>query len=58
MLFFEGESVKYKHIVGSIAFIGDEHISILVSKSEHRSKDVRVVVYKSDYKLIESLEQK
>lgn len=58
MLFREGESVKYKKIDGVIAFICDNSISILVKQGEHKSKDVRIVVYQSDFKLIESLEQK
>ena len=58
MLFYEGMSVKYKNLDGVIAFVSDHSISILVRQGKHKSQDVRVVVYKSDYKLIESLEQK
>jgi len=58
MLFREGESVKYNNIDGVIAFISDHSISILVRQGKHKSQDVKVVVYQSDFKLIESLEQK
>jgi hypothetical protein len=55
MLFHEGESVKYNRVAGVIAFVCDNSISILVEKGEHRSKDVRVVVYKSDFNKIDKL---
>lgn len=58
MLFVEGSTVSYKKIKGVIAFVDEKSISILVSKGYHRSMDVRVVVYKSDFNLIQPLEEK
>lgn len=58
MLLSEGDSVKYKNVDGVIAFVSDHSISILVRQGKHRSKDVRVVVYHSDFHLIEPLEEK
>jgi hypothetical protein len=57
-MFAEGELVSYKHIKGSIAFVCEHSVSILVSKGEHPSQDVKVVVYRSDFKNILSLDSK
>ena len=45
----EGETVKYKNVVGIVTFMCDSSLSILVNKGNHPSNDVRVVVHKSDY---------
>ena len=58
MLLSEGVSVKYKGMDGVIAFVSDHSISILVSQGKHKSQDVRVVVYRSDFNLIHPLEEK
>jgi len=58
MLLSEGVSVKYKGMDGVIAFVSDHSISILVRQGRHKSQDVRVVVYRSDFNLIHSLDQK
>jgi hypothetical protein len=50
MIFTEGTEVIYKTISGIVAFANEQSISILVSKGSHRSQDVRVVVYQSDFK--------
>jgi hypothetical protein len=49
MIFTEGTEVIYKTISGIVAFANEQSISILVSKGHHRSQDVRVVVYQSDF---------
>lgn len=56
MTFEIDQKVKYHTIVGTIAFISDHYLSILVSKGEHRSQDVKVIVYKSQQNEIEILE--
>ena len=43
---------------GVIAFVSDHSISILVSQGKHKSQDVRVVVYHSDFHQIHPLEEK
>jgi len=58
MLFAEGETVKYKDIVGVVTFVCDHSLSILVVKGKHRSQDVCVVVNKSDFKNINKLTEK
>jgi hypothetical protein len=58
MLLSEGLSVKYKNMDGVIAFVSDHSISILVSQGKHKSQDVRVVVYHSDFHQIHPLEEK
>lgn len=57
-MFTEGELVSYKHIKGSIAFVCEHSVSILVSRGKHKSQDVKVVVYRSDFKDIFSLNSK
>ena len=58
MVFVEGTTVSYKKITGVIAFVCEQSISILVHKGRHKSHDVRVVVYPSDFNLIQPLEEK
>jgi len=58
MVFVEGTSVSYKSITGVIAFVTEQSISILVRKGKHKSQDVRVVVYHSDFNLIQPIEEK
>jgi hypothetical protein len=49
-MFVEGEYVSYKAVTGVIAFVTEQSISIMVRKGKHKSHDVRVVVYQSDFK--------
>jgi hypothetical protein len=58
MVFVEGTTVSYKSITGVIAFVTEQSISILVSRGKHRSHEVRVVVYNSDFHLIQPIEEK
>ena len=54
----EGETVKYNNIVGVVTFICDHSLSILVSKGNHRSQNVCVVVYKKDFVKVTKLIEK
>ena len=58
MMLVEGTTVSYKKITGVIAFVCEQSISILVSRGKHRSHEVRVVVYNSDFHLIQPIEEK
>lgn len=51
-MFVEGTPVSYKGISGIIAFYSKKYVSILIKEGYHRSQDVKIVVYKSDYKSI------
>lgn len=51
-MYAEGTLVSYKGIQGVIAFCSKKYISILIKEGNHRAQDVKIVVYKSDYKLI------
>jgi hypothetical protein len=58
MILVEGTTVSYKKITGVIAFVSDQSISILVSKGKYKAQDVRVVVYRGDFNLIQPIEEK
>jgi len=58
MILTEGTTVSYKKVTGVIAFVSDQSISILVSKGKHKAQDVRVVVYRGDFNLIQPIEEK
>jgi hypothetical protein len=58
MVFVEGTTVSYKRVTGVVAFVCEQSISILVSRGKHRSHEVRVVVYNSDFHLIQPIEEK
>ena len=57
-MFAEGTTVTYKHVTGVIAFVCEQSISILVNRGVSRAHVVRVVVYNSDFHLIQPLEEK
>lgn len=57
-MFAEGTTVTYKHVTGVIAFVCEQSISILVNRGVSRAHEVRVVVYNSDFHLIQPLEEK
>jgi len=52
MIFQEGTEVIYKSISGVIAFASESYVSILFRRGKHKSQDVRVVVYREDFKNI------
>lgn len=58
MLLCEGETVEYKGFVGVVTFICDHSLSILVVRGQHKSRDVCVVVHKSDFNKIIKLVEK
>ncbi len=58
MVFVEGTTVTYNDLTGVIAFVSERSVSILIRKGEHRSQDVKVVVYNSDFNFIQPLEEK
>lgn len=49
MIFEKGMEVSYKEHSGSISFICENYISILVRKGDHRSQDVNVLIFRSDF---------
>lgn len=58
MNFIGGEHVKYKSITGMVSFVSSSSISILVRRGRHKSQDVNVVVYSTDFDQIEILDEK
>ena len=58
MVFAEGITVSYKDLTGAIAFVSERSVSILIKKGQHQSQDVKVVVYNTDFNLIQPLEEK
>jgi hypothetical protein len=58
MLFVEGTSVSYKDIIGVVSFCCKGYVSILIKEGKHRSQDVNVVVYESDFKHIRHVKEK
>lgn len=58
MIFAEGTEVSYKNISGVIVFATEKSISILVSKGQHPSQDVRIVVYGPQFKDVVLLNEK
>jgi hypothetical protein len=52
MIYAEGTKVIYKQHMGVISFVCDHSICICVSRGEHRSHDVNLVVYRHDFNQI------
>lgn len=55
--FYEGLEVRYKQHVGFVDFICEKYITICLRKFEHRSKDVCLLVYPSQWKDIQLLKE-
>jgi hypothetical protein len=55
--FYEGLQVKYKDHIGEIEFICEQYITICVRRLEHRSKDVCLLVYRSQWKEVQLLKE-
>lgn len=56
-MFVENNEVYYKEIYGIISFVSDTSISILIKRGKHRSQDVNLVVYKSDWRNIRLIKE-
>jgi hypothetical protein len=52
-MFSEGMKVRFKTLEGTINFLDKSCITITVSKGSHKSHDVNVVVYRSEFDLVE-----
>ena len=55
--FYQGLNVKYRDHVGVVEFICDQYITICIKRLEHRSKDVCLLVYPSQWKEVQLLKQ-
>jgi len=51
-MFVEGTSVSYQQFQGVISFCSKSYVTILIKHGQHRAQDVKIVVYKNDFKLI------
>jgi hypothetical protein len=50
--FYKGLEVRYNDYVGIVDFICEHYITICLSKMDHRSKDVCMLVYRPCWKNI------
>jgi hypothetical protein len=55
--FYQGLEVKYKGQIGNVDFMCDKYITICVRRLDHRSRDVCMLVYPSQWKDVELLKQ-
>ena len=55
--FYSGLDVKYKEQVGFVHFVCEKYITICLGQSEHRSKDVCILVYPSQWENVQLLKQ-
>jgi hypothetical protein len=51
--FYKGLNVKYKDHVGVVEFMCDQYITICIRRLEHKSKDVCLLVYQSQWKEVQ-----
>ncbi len=47
--FIEGIEVYYRGMYGRVDFVCEKYISVCVRRLEHRSKDVCILVYPSQF---------
>jgi hypothetical protein len=55
--FYKGLNVKYKDHIGVVDFVCEKYITICVRTLDHRSRDVCLLVYPSQWKDVELLKQ-
>ena len=55
--FYSGLEVKYKGQIGFVDFVCEKYITICVNQLEHRSKDVCLLVYPSQWKEVQLLKE-
>ena len=51
-MFEEGTKVSYKEFQGTISFRSKSYVTILIKQGQHPVQDIKIVVYKKDFKLI------
>ena len=51
-MFEEGTRVSYKEFRGTISFRSKSYVTILIKQGNHRAQDVKILVYKKDFKSI------
>lgn len=52
MMYAIGDHVQYNNVHGTVKFICDQYLSIMVNNPENRAQECRVIVYYSDWKHI------
>jgi len=55
--FYQGLEIRYKDHVGFVDFMCDQYITICLKQLDHRSRDVCILIYPSQWKEIQLLEQ-
>jgi hypothetical protein len=55
--FYEGLNVKYKDHVGFVNFVCEKYITICINQSEHKSRDVCLLVYPQQWKDVQLLKE-
>jgi hypothetical protein len=57
MIFHEGNEVIFNNYVGTVAFVCEKSVSILIRKGQHRSQDVKLVIYRNQFNQIRLLKE-
>lgn len=55
--FYSGLNVKYREQVGVVDFVCEKYITICIKTFEHKSKNVCLLVYPSQWKEVQLLKQ-
>jgi hypothetical protein len=55
--FYKGLNVKYRDHIGVVEFICEQYITICIQRLEHKSKDVCLLVYQSQWKEVQLLKE-
>ena len=55
--FYSGLNVKYREQVGVVDFVCEKYITICIKTFEHKSKNVCVLVYPSQWREVQLLKE-
>ena len=55
--FYSGLNVKYREQVGVVDFVCEKYITVCIKTFEHKSKNVCLLVYPSQWKEVQLLKQ-
>lgn len=55
--FYSGLEVRYKQHTGFVDFICDKYITVCIRQSDHKSKNVCLLVYNDQWKEVQLLKE-
>lgn len=49
MIFEKGMEVSYKDMMGTVVFVCENYVTVLIHKGEHSAQDVKILIYRQQF---------